>query len=172
MNLMISTIEKLARMGISKTSCIKRQERSSVLAWVWKLELRQKALDRVWGHGRNACPVGAGSTETFQKHKDKTPGSIPGSERSPGDGNGYPLQYSCLENSMVREPGPLQSMGSQRVRPNWQTNTCTFFFTRGQASYSCQAGSSVGMTLLGLPNSLPPSCPLHTTPLVSCPPHH
>ena len=26
------------------------------------------------------------------------PGSIPGSERSPGDGIGYPLQYSCLEN--------------------------------------------------------------------------
>ena len=24
-------------------------------------------------------------------------GSIPGSERSPGEGNGYPLQYSCLE---------------------------------------------------------------------------
>ena len=30
------------------------------------------------------------------------PGSIPGWERSPGQGNGYPLQYSCLENSMDR----------------------------------------------------------------------
>ena len=30
------------------------------------------------------------------------PGSIPGSGRSPGEGNGYPLQYSCLENSMHR----------------------------------------------------------------------
>ena len=29
-------------------------------------------------------------------------GSIPGSERSPGVGNGNPLQYSCLENSMER----------------------------------------------------------------------
>ena len=27
-------------------------------------------------------------------------GSIPGLERSPGEGNGYPLQYSCLKNSM------------------------------------------------------------------------
>ena len=27
-------------------------------------------------------------------------GSIPGSGRSPGEGNGIPLQYSCLENSM------------------------------------------------------------------------
>ena len=27
-------------------------------------------------------------------------GSIPGSRRFPGEGNGYPLQYSCLENSI------------------------------------------------------------------------
>ena len=31
------------------------------------------------------------------------PGSILGSESSPGEGNDYPLQYSCLENSMDRE---------------------------------------------------------------------
>ena len=30
-------------------------------------------------------------------------GSIPGSGRSLGEGNGYPLQYSCLEESMDRE---------------------------------------------------------------------
>ena len=30
------------------------------------------------------------------------PGSIPGSGRSPGEGNGYPLQYSYLENPMDR----------------------------------------------------------------------
>ena len=30
------------------------------------------------------------------------PGSIPGSERSPGEGNGNPLQYSCLENPLDR----------------------------------------------------------------------
>ena len=29
-------------------------------------------------------------------------GSVPGSGRCPGEGNGYPLQYSCLENSMDR----------------------------------------------------------------------
>ena len=28
------------------------------------------------------------------------PSLIPGSGRSPGEKNGYPLQYSCLENSM------------------------------------------------------------------------
>ena len=30
------------------------------------------------------------------------PGLIPGLGRSPGEGNDYPLQYSCLENSMDR----------------------------------------------------------------------
>ena len=32
------------------------------------------------------------------------PGLIPGSGRSPGGGNGNPLQYSCLENSWTEEP--------------------------------------------------------------------
>ena len=31
------------------------------------------------------------------------PGSIPGLGRSPGEGNGNPLQYSCLENPMDGE---------------------------------------------------------------------
>ena len=39
-------------------------------------------------------------------------GSIPGSGRSPGGGNGNPLQHSCLKNPM-EEPGRLQFMGSQ-----------------------------------------------------------
>ena len=40
-------------------------------------------------------------------------GSIPGLGRSPGEGNGNPLQYSCLKNPWTEEPGGLQSMGSQ-----------------------------------------------------------
>ena len=32
-------------------------------------------------------------------------GLIPGSGRSPGEGNGYPLQYSCLGNPMDRGAG-------------------------------------------------------------------
>ena len=43
-------------------------------------------------------------------------GSIPGSGRSLGGGNGNPFQYSCLENSTDRETGGLQSMGLKRVR--------------------------------------------------------
>ena len=44
--------------------------------------------------------------------------SIPGLGRSPGEGNGNPLQYSCLENPMDKELGGLQSMGLQRVKPD------------------------------------------------------
>ena len=42
-------------------------------------------------------------------------GSIPGSGRSPGEGNSNPLQYSCLENSMDREAWWATVQGVQRV---------------------------------------------------------
>ena len=49
-------------------------------------------------------------------------GSISGSGRSPGEGNGNPLQYSHLENFIDREACWLQSMGSQRVGHDWVSN--------------------------------------------------
>ena len=52
-------------------------------------------------------PASAGSS--------RAAGSIPGSGRSPGVGNGNPLQYSCLEISMAEETGGLQSVGPQRA---------------------------------------------------------
>ena len=61
---------------------------------------------------------------------ERDAGSIPGLGRSPGGGNGNPLQHSCLENPKDRgawripwaeEPGRLQYIGSQRVRHNWVT---------------------------------------------------
>ena len=43
-------------------------------------------------------------------------GSIPGLGRSPGEGNGNPLQYSLAwKIPWTEEPGRLQTMGSQRV---------------------------------------------------------
>ena len=52
--------------------------------------------------------------------------SILGSGRSPGEGNGNPLQYSCLENSTDGRPGGLQSMGLQ----SWtQLSDFTFTFS-------------------------------------------
>ena len=43
------------------------------------------------------------------------PGSIPGSGRSPGEGNGKLLQYSCLENPIDRGAWWVESIPSQRV---------------------------------------------------------
>ena len=63
------------------------------------LLLRQRALPELDGK-EPACSAG-------------DPGSIPGSGRSSGNGNGYPLQYICLENFMDGEPGGPQSLGPQ-----------------------------------------------------------
>ena len=41
-----------------------------------------------------------GSDSKASAYTAGDPGSIPGSGRSPGEGNGNPLQYSCLENPM------------------------------------------------------------------------
>ena len=57
-------------------------------------------------------------------------GLTPGLGRSPGGGNGNPVQCSCLENL----PGRLQSLGSQTVGDKWATNTHTL----------CQGESGVG----------------------------
>ena len=45
-------------------------------------------------------PGGSDGKESACKSGD--PGLIPGSGRSPGEGNGNELQYSCLENPMDR----------------------------------------------------------------------
>ena len=41
-----------------------------------------------------------GSDGKVSAYSAGDPGSVPGSGRSPGEGNDNPLQYSCLENSM------------------------------------------------------------------------
>ena len=56
------------------------------------------------------------------------PGSIPGLARSPGEGNGNALQYSCLENSMDREAWWARVHG---VTKSW-TRLSDFTFTFSQ----------------------------------------
>ena len=56
---------------------------------------------------RDSClvgfPGGAGGKEPPANARDiRDVGLIPGSRRSPGEENGYPLQYSCLGNSTDR----------------------------------------------------------------------
>ena len=53
------------------------------------------------------------------------PGLIPGSGRSPGEGNGNPLQYSCLENPMDRGAWQATVHEVQRVGHDLISNTTT-----------------------------------------------
>ena len=55
-------------------------------------------------------------------------GSVPGSGIFPGEGNGNPLQDSCLENSMDRGAW-LAIVLSQRAGHDWRTNTHTHTHT-------------------------------------------
>ena len=59
-------------------------------------------------------PDGSDGKESACNARDL--GSIPGSGRSPGEGNSYPLHYSCLDNSVDREAWWLQS---HRVTNSW-----------------------------------------------------
>ena len=45
-----------------------------------------------------------------------------------GEGNGTPLQYSCLENPWTKKAGRLQSMGLLRVGNDWATPLSLFTF--------------------------------------------
>ena len=72
-----------------------------------KKELYSKTLD---GSVVKNLPANAGDSGSV--------GVIPGSGSSLREGNGTPLQYSCLDNLMAEEPGKLQSMGLQRVGHN------------------------------------------------------
>ena len=56
----------------------------------------------------NSLPANAGDV-----------GLIPGLGRSPGGGNGNHSSILAYKIPWTEEPGGLQSMGSQRVRPNW-----------------------------------------------------
>ena len=61
-------------------------------------------------------PSGSHNKESACNSGD--PGLVPVSGRFPGEGSGYPLQYSCLENPMDRE-----ALGSQRVGRDRTTNS-------------------------------------------------
>ena len=73
--------------------------------WIWAALVAQLVKKRatcdllpLGGDADLGCPGGSAGRETTCNAGD--PGSIPGLGRSPGEGKGYPLQYSGLENSM------------------------------------------------------------------------
>ena len=75
-----------------------------------------------WATGHSVLPWWLSGRESACSTEDT--GSIPGSGRSPGEGNCNPLQYSCLENPWMEEAGGLQSMGSHRVRHDLVAQGC------------------------------------------------
>ena len=78
-------------------------------------------LGRVWGKGNPMCFPGGSVVKNLPADAGDV-GSILGSGRSPGEGNGNPPQYSCLQNPMDRGAWwTLQYMGSQRVRHSLMT---------------------------------------------------
>ena len=66
--------------------------------------------------------------ETFCNAGDS--GLIPGLGRSPEEGNGNPLQYSCLENPMDGGAWWVTVHGSQRVRHDWVTSLSLLLMDR------------------------------------------
>ena len=72
---------------------------------------------KVWMMYNQGFPGGSDSKESACNARDL--GSIPGSGRSPGEGNGNPLQYSCLENPHgQRSLAGYRPRGCKRVRHN------------------------------------------------------
>ena len=65
-----------------------------------------------------------GSDGKASAYNAEDPGSVPRSGRSPGEGNGNPLQYSCLENSM--DGGALQATVYGVTKSQTQLNDFTF----------------------------------------------
>ena len=70
-------------------------------------ETLAKALCGELGHlgsfrAGNLAALMAQMVKNLPAMQETRPGSNPGSGRSPGGGNGNPLRYSCLENSMDR----------------------------------------------------------------------
>ena len=94
------------------SSCLKCRK-SWLDSWVRKIYWRR---DRLPTSVLLGFPSGSAAKESAHNAGDL--GSIPGSGRSPQKRNGYPFQYSGLDNSMDYSP-----WGSQRVRHDWATFT-------------------------------------------------
>ena len=73
---------------------------------------------------KTSVPDGSVGKESAGNVED--PGSIPGWGRSPGEGNGNPLQYSCLENSMDRGACWAAVHGVAKSQKRLTNNTSTF----------------------------------------------
>ena len=96
--------------------------------------IKYSCLKQIWGF-----PAGSDGKDSACNAGD--PGWIPGLGRSPGEGNGNPLQYSCLGNPMDRRAW-LQSTESQRIGHDWATDTSKQISqARKTCNYNCMTWS-------------------------------
>ena len=85
----------------------------------------------LWCGAKTVMGIPGGSNGKEFAWNAGDPGSIPVLGRSPGEGNDYSLQCSCLDNSVDRElDWWATDMGSQTVRHNWVASTFTFFHSK------------------------------------------
>ena len=99
---------------------ISNKWRNSMTSVFWNFERQHEYLSGFAGDSDNkesACSAG-------------DPGLIPGSGSSLGEGNGYPFQYFCLENSMDRGAWRITVHGTakRRTRPSNWAHTYTQYY--------------------------------------------
>ena len=90
----------------------------SILAWEIPWTEETGGLQSMGGKELDMTKHSGGSHSKASVYNAGDLGSIPGSGRSPGEGNGDPLQYSCLGNPMDRGPWWVTVMGLERVGRN------------------------------------------------------
>ena len=101
-------------LSTSSPPALNISQHQGLFQWVGSLHQVVKVLELQLQHRsfqlmfRMAFPGDSDGKESAYNAED--PGSIPGSGRSPGESCGYPLQYSCLDNSMPEEPGGLHTL--------------------------------------------------------------
>ena len=110
-----SNTEKRSPLADWRPDGISREACTSLLKSTWELTCS-------WG--RASFPGGSVVKESACNVGD--PGSCPGWGRSPGKGKSYPLQYSCLENSMNRRAWLSYNPWDHEESDTWVTSTLTF----------------------------------------------
>ena len=121
--------QKLKSQGLKEVSSIISQ----ISVTAFNISVLLKVHDIIILLGFIFCVLGfSGDSDGKQSVCNaEEPGSIPGSGRSPGEGNGNPLQYSCLENSMDRRAWWATVHG---VAKNW-TQLRDFHLTLYQLNF-------------------------------------
>ena len=129
-NLLCRCLHKITLYNIKFKTVWKPEEASYFITAVYpRFRISLQVESKLTGLFSISCRAGASLvTQRFKSSASNVGnlGSIPGSGRSPGEGNGNPLQYSCLGNPMDGEAWWPQFLASQRVGHNRVTSLSFF----------------------------------------------